>query len=74
VVAGKGASGRFASEGSALRLVPVLLKAYGEAVVALPALLAKRRAIQRAARVDRREVMSWFDRFGISAAELTLKD
>jgi GT2 family glycosyltransferase len=74
VFAGKGASGRFAEEGSALRLLPVLLKAYGEAFAALPKLLAKRRAIQRGVRVDRREVLSWFDRFGISAFELTLKD
>lgn len=74
VLAGKGASGQFAKEGSALRLAPVLLKAYAEAFLALPGLLAKRRVIQRAVRVDRREVLSWFDRFGISAAELALKD
>jgi GT2 family glycosyltransferase len=74
VLAGKGASGQFAKEGSALRLAPVLLKAYLEAFKALPRLLIQRRAIQRARRVDRREVMSWFDRFGISAAELALKD
>jgi GT2 family glycosyltransferase len=74
VLAGKGASGQFAKEGSALRLLPVLIKAYWEALRALPGLLRKRRAIRRTVRVDRREVLSWFDRFGISATELALKD
>jgi hypothetical protein len=74
VLAGKGASGQFAKEGSALRLLPVLIKAYMGAIAALPTLLRKRRAIQDAVRVSRAEVLSWFDRFGISAAELALKD
>jgi GT2 family glycosyltransferase len=75
VLAGKGASGQFAKQqGSALQLLPVLIKAHWEALAGLPALLRKRRDVQRLARVSRREVLGWFDRFGITAAELALKD
>lgn len=74
VLAKKGASGQFASQMPAYHLVLILLKAYWGLVLALPELLRKRAEVRRYVRVSRREVLSWFDRFGISATELTLKD
>lgn len=74
VLAKKGASGQFASQMPAYHLVLILLRAYWGLLLALPALLRKRSEAKRYTRVPRREVLSWFQRFGISAFELTLKD
>jgi GT2 family glycosyltransferase len=74
VLAKKGASGQFASQMSAHHLIVILIRAYWGLLVALPALLRKRAEVKRYTRVSRREVFSWFERFGISAFELTLKE
>ncbi len=74
VFSGKGASGKFASQFPAYRLVLILVRAYWETLVALPGLLRKRREAARLVRVPRREVLSWFDRFGITATELAMQE
>lgn len=74
VLARKGASGQFASQAPASGLVLILLKAYLHTLLALPRLIAERRRIRRLRAVSAREVSAWFDRFGISAQELALKD
>lgn len=74
VLTGRGASGKFASQFPAYKLVFILLRAYGETLLKLPELLRKRRDARRHVRVSRAEILSWFDRFGISAAELALQE
>lgn len=74
VLAKKGASGQFASQAPASGLIAILLRAYGHTLFALPRLLAERRRIRRMRTVSSREVSTWFDRFGISAQELALKE
>lgn len=74
VFARKGASGQFASQAPATGLVAILLRAYGHTLLALPRLLAERRQIRRLRRVSGRTVSAWFDAFGITAAELALKE
>lgn len=74
VLAGKGASGKFASQFPAYKLVFILVRAYWETLVQLPGLLKKRRDAMRHVRVTRGEILSWFDRFGISARELALQE
>ncbi|HEY9897914.1 MAG TPA: glycosyltransferase family 2 protein [Pantanalinema sp.] len=74
VLAKKGASGQFASQAPAGGLVLILLRAYFHTLLALPRLIAERRRIRRLRAVSSREVSSWFDRFGISARELALKE
>lgn len=74
VLAKKGASGQFASQMPAYHLIGILIRAYWGLLLAMPVLLRKRAEVKRYTRVSRREVASWFERFGISALELTLKD
>lgn len=74
VLTKRGASGQFASQMPAYHLVLILIRAYWGALAALPALMRKRAEAKRYTRVSRREIASWFQRFGISAFELALKD
>ncbi len=74
IMAGKGASGRLAEGFSALGLLRVVFRAYGEALRGIPLMLEKRRAIQRSRRVRDRDVVNWLRKFSLSAAELGLKD
>lgn len=74
VVTKRGAAGKFAAQSPAYLLVVILIRAYLETMWRLPELLRKRRRARRHVRVSRLEIMSWFDRFGISAKELALGD
>ena len=74
IFAGKGAGGRFVEGFSRTELIKVFFKAYLGAFGSLPAVLFKRRAIQKKRTVASKEVLSWFRTYGISAKELVLKD
>jgi GT2 family glycosyltransferase len=74
VFSGKGAAGKFASELPAYKLVVILIRAYWSTLTRLPELIRKRRNLRKIVKVSRREILSWFDRFGISAMELALQD
>lgn len=74
ILAGKGASGQFAAQMPAYRLVLIVVRAYWEALLALPALMGKRHRIAATIKASRPEILGWFDRFGITARELALKD
>jgi len=74
VFSGKGASGQFASQVPAYRLLFILVRAYWETLLAVPALLKKRREARRYTTVRRADIAGWFVRFGITATELALKE
>lgn len=74
VLTKKGASGQFAAQAPASGLVVIVLMAYFHTLLALPRLLAERRQIRRFRSVSSRDVSGWFERFGISAQELALKE
>lgn len=74
ILSGKGAGGRFVEGFSKTELFKVLIKAYFDALKALPAVLAKRRAVRKKRVVAARTVSSWFKSYGIGAKELVLKD
>ncbi|UCD58215.1 MAG: glycosyltransferase family 2 protein [Candidatus Hydrogenedentota bacterium] len=73
-LAGKGASGKFADESSAWRLVLTLFRAYWSAFKGLPRMWKKRRQIQQLKRVSNKEFMNWLRKYGISAREIALKE
>ncbi len=71
---GKGASGRFSEQNSALQAVAVLLKAWSSALSALPRIIRQRRAFSKFRRIGRRELYRLFCKFRISAYEIALKE
>jgi GT2 family glycosyltransferase len=73
-VSGKGAAGRFTAEYSPLRLVGILLRAYGAAFLGLGHALGDRRRIRARRRVSRAEIGRWFREHGMSAREIALTD
>ncbi len=73
-LAGRGASGRFVRERSALGLVAILLRAYLEALRGLPRALRQRRIIQARRTVRSVEVWSWLRRFGIGSRRMALTE
>ncbi len=70
----KGAAGRFVERHGRLRLVGTLFWAYASAAKQLPAMLAKRRAVQRRRVLTTREVHALVKRFRIGVRELSLRD
>ncbi|HEY9720720.1 MAG TPA: glycosyltransferase family 2 protein [Oscillatoriaceae cyanobacterium] len=74
VLTGRGASGKFAGSLPAYHLLLVLIRAYWAALLALPRLLRERGEVRAYAKASRKEIETWFRRFGISAVELCLKD
>jgi GT2 family glycosyltransferase len=74
IITRSGAGGRFTEEFSSLKLLFMVLKAYGGAIWGLPKMLSKRRMIQSTRKVSAEDVRGWFKTYGISAAGLVLKD
>jgi GT2 family glycosyltransferase len=70
----RGAAGKFAKNYSPLRLVGILLKAYGSGFRSLPRMWKKRKELRPLRKVSYGEVISWFKRFGIRASEISLRD
>jgi GT2 family glycosyltransferase len=74
VLTGRGAAGKFRQRYSGLYLLIILIRAYLSAFQGLPKMLQKRREAKKLTRVSQKEIFSWFQRFGISAREISLKD
>jgi GT2 family glycosyltransferase len=70
----RGAAGKFAKNYSPLRLMGILLKAYGSGVRFLPRMWKKRKKLRPLKKVSYGEVISWFRRFGIRASEISFRD
>jgi GT2 family glycosyltransferase len=71
---GRGAAGKFGQEYSRWQLLRILVKAYISAIQGLPKMWKKRKEMKSLTRVDKEEILSWFERFGISAREISLKE
>ena len=74
VIVKKGSAGKFVEEFSKWHLVWVLCRAWLSALGGLPKMLKKRVSIQKNKTVTNKEIYSWFDKYGISLPELTLKE
>lgn len=74
VFTGKGAGGRFVEDFSKLGLFKVLVRAYISALRGMPAMLGKRRNVQKKRAVSSREINDLFKEHRLSTAELVLKD
>ena len=70
----RGAAGKFTEIYSPLRLMGILLKAYGSGLRYLPRMWRKRRLLKRLKKVTYGEIFSWFRRFGIPGREIALRD
>jgi GT2 family glycosyltransferase len=73
-LAGRGAAGKFRQEYSGIHLLRILVQAYISAILGLPKMWKKRKKIKKLTRVNEKEILSWFKRFGISAREISLKE
>jgi GT2 family glycosyltransferase len=71
---GRGAAGKFSQEYSRWQLLRILVKAYVSAIQGLPKMWKKRKEMKKLTRVNKKEILSWFNRFGISAREISLKE
>jgi len=71
---GKGASSRVAKKTGRSGLFFIFIKVYFTVIINLPALLKKRRLIQRRRAVAESELIEWLLTDGIDAEELTRKD
>ncbi len=70
----RGAAGKFTEEFSAGELLVVLIKAYFSALGGMPKIWRSRKEIRKFKRVSNKEIISWFDKYGISAREIALKE
>jgi GT2 family glycosyltransferase len=70
----RGAAGKFTKNYSPLRLMEILLKAYGSGFRYLPRMWKKRKELRLLRKVSYGEIFSWFRRFGIGASEISLRD
>lgn len=70
----RGSADKFIKEFSKVKLIIILFKAWFAALAGLPKMLKKRQIIQKNKKVSKKEIYSWFKKFGISARELALKD
>ncbi len=70
----KGASGKFAGEGSTSRLVRIILRAYKDAFTRLPSVLAERRRLRDLRNVPSKQFADWLRRFRLTAREVAWKE
>jgi GT2 family glycosyltransferase len=70
----QGAAGKFTERYSPLKLIGILLKAYGSGIRYLPRMWMKRKRLRSLRKVSYSEIFSWFQRFGIKAKEISLRD
>ncbi len=73
-LAHRGAAGKFTKNYSPLRLIGILLKAYGSGFRYLPQMWKKRKRLRSLKKVSYGEIVSWFRRFGIRAKEISLRE
>lgn len=74
LLSGKGSVARFAEGGNRFKLVSVVVRAYGDALAALPRMLSKRKVIWKAKRISSEKYKALLLRHRITAAELMLRD
>jgi GT2 family glycosyltransferase len=74
VIVKKGSAGKFVEEFSKWHLVLVLCRAWLGALWGLPKMLKKRVTIQKSKKISNKEILGWFDKYGISLKELALKE
>jgi GT2 family glycosyltransferase len=70
----RGAAGKFTKNYSPWRLIWILLKAYGSGFRGTPKMWKKRKILKVLRKVSYWEMFSWFERFGMSAREISLRD
>jgi GT2 family glycosyltransferase len=70
----KGASGKFAEDRSTLKLVRIVLGAYGDAIARLPSVFAERHRLRGLRNVPPGQFAEWLKRFRLTAAEAAWKD
>jgi GT2 family glycosyltransferase len=70
----QGAAGKFTKKYSPLKLIGILLKAYGSGFHYFPRMWGKRRKLRPLRKVAYGEIFDWFKRFGISTKEISLRD
>ncbi|MEW6376478.1 MAG: glycosyltransferase family 2 protein [Thermodesulfobacteriota bacterium] len=70
----QGAAGKFTKNYSPLRLIGILLRAYGSGFRYLPRMWKKRKMLRPLRKVSYGEIFTWFQRFGIKAKEISLRD
>lgn len=70
----KGAAGKFTQVAPKTELMRILLQAHISAVRGFPSMFRKRSLIFKKKRVDNREILQLFTRFGMSAKEISLKE
>ena len=73
-LAHKGAAGLFARQYSHVKLLSILLRAHIAAIKEFPKMWHKRKQIKQDTAVSRREIYTWFDKYGIGVKELALKE
>ncbi|MBM4017125.1 MAG: glycosyltransferase family 2 protein [Planctomycetes bacterium] len=74
VMAGRGRAGAMASQRSKWEMAKVLLRAWWEALLGLPGMWRKRRAIMRSGRLTFGRFREIFRKFGIGAKDIALRD
>lgn len=70
----RGSAGQFTKHYSPWRLIWILFMAYGSGFRGLPTMWKKRRTLKALRKVSNGEIFSWFQRFGLSAKEISLRD
>jgi GT2 family glycosyltransferase len=70
----QGAAGKFTKKYSPLKLMSILLKAYGSGFRYFPRMWGKRRKLRPLRKVTYGEIFHWFKRFGISTKEISFRD
>jgi GT2 family glycosyltransferase len=73
-LSGKGATGKFASDHSALDLFFTVARAYASAFRGLPRVIGERRRMMKLRKVTGDEIDRWFRDYRMSAREIALKD
>jgi GT2 family glycosyltransferase len=73
-LARRGRAGAMAAERSKIEMAKILLRAYWEALLGLPKMWRKRRAIMRSGRLTMGQFRQIFRRFGIGAKDIALRD
>jgi len=73
-LSGKGSAGRFTDEYSLTRLAGVFFKAYADAIKGLYRMFKKRMKMREIRRATSRDFSMWLRKFGISAAEIALRE
>ncbi len=73
-LSGRGATGKFSRQYSVFHAVGILLKAWGAALAALPAIIRQRKAFSTRVRITRKQFYTLLCAYRLSVREVTLKE